>query len=258
MTRPLIGISARAIAADPAARGSSRRHQWSVEAELSGAVQRLGALPVVLPVPDPAQAESFAADYVSRIDALLLQGGSDIAPSRWGEQALRAQWAGDRQRDAFEFAMFACARARGLPILGICRGLQVINVALGGSLFQDLAATNRANVLHDDPARYDAHRHRVALTPGGLLREVFGVDAGLVSSAHHQAIARLSPGLRIEAVADDGSIEAVRGSGEPWLVGVQWHPEFHLEGRGELAGNALLKAFVQCVVPARAGQTRRD
>lgn len=244
LQRPWIGVSARRIAADPAGRGSRRRAQWGIDAVLADALRRAGAAVVLLPVPDPGVAADEASALAARLDGLLLQGGSDIAPERWGEVARHPEWAGDPWRDAFEFALFAAARARGLPVLGICRGMQLINVACGGTLLQDLAGAARDAGLHDVPAAYDRHRHRVRLAADGLLARLHGATEGQVSSAHHQAVDHLGAGLVVEAWADDDGIEALRGSGDPWLFGVQWHPEFHPAPGPALSGEALLRAFV--------------
>ncbi len=248
--RPWIGVTARRIAADPAGRGSRRRAQWGIDAVLADALRRAGALPVLLPVPDPAAATDEAATLAPRLDGLVLQGGSDLAPERWGEVARRPAWAGDPWRDAFEFALFAAIRARGRPVLGICRGMQLINVACGGTLLQDLAEAARDAALHDAPEAYDQHRHPVRLAADGLLARRHGTVAATVSSAHHQAVDRLGEGLVAEAWADDGTVEALRGVDGPWLVGVQWHPEFHPAPGAALPGDTLLQAFVEA---ARAG-----
>jgi gamma-glutamyl-gamma-aminobutyrate hydrolase PuuD len=248
----VIGVSARLVAADPAGAGSRRRAQWGIECELARGLAAAGALVVLLPVPVAGDVSAIAAAHVARLDGLVLQGGSDIEPWRWGEEPRHPDWAGDPLRDAFEFALYAAARARGLPVLGICRGVQVINVAHGGSLHQDLAQAGIRGVCHDYPAGYDAHRHEVALAAGGLLAGIHGVDRGRVSSTHHQACARIGEGLAVDAVTPaDGVVEALRGTAGAWLAGVQWHPELHVDDPASLPGQPLFDAFVAAAMQAR-------
>ncbi len=250
----VIGVSARLVTADPAGAGSRRRAQWGIECELARGLAAAGALVVMLPVPVAGDIPAIAAAHVARIDGLVLQGGSDIEPWRWGETPLHPDWAGDPLRDAFEFALYAAARARRLPVLGICRGLQVINVAHGGSLYQDLTRAGIRGVCHDDPIHYDQHRHDVVLTPGGLLAAIYGVGSGAVSSTHHQACARIGDGLVVDAVTPaDGVVEALRGAMGSWLAGVQWHPELHVDDRASLPGQPLFDAFVAAA--ARGGRS---
>jgi putative glutamine amidotransferase len=248
----VIGVSARLVAADPEGTGSRRRAQWGIECELARGLAAAGALVVLLPVPLAGDVAAIAPAHVARIDGLVLQGGSDIEPWRWGETPLHPDWAGDPPRDAFEFALYAAARARGLPVLGICRGVQVINVAHGGSLHQDLALAGIRGVCHDDPVGYDRHRHDVVLSPGGLLASIHGVATGAVSSTHHQACARIGDGLAVDAVTPgDGVVEALRGTTGAWLSGVQWHPELHVDDPESLPGQPLFDAFVAAAALAR-------
>ncbi|MCE3001879.1 MAG: gamma-glutamyl-gamma-aminobutyrate hydrolase family protein [Xanthomonadaceae bacterium] len=246
---PVVGITARRAPALPGARGSRRRDQWSVDARLVDALVEAGAVPLVVPVPPMAAAEALVEALALRLDGLLLQGGGDVAPMRWGEAVQHLDWAGDPARDAIEFALFARMRARERPVLGICRGMQLANVALGGTLWQDLAGSGHDPSLHDDADAYDMHRHPVRLADRGWLQGWYGDGPARVSSAHHQAVARLAPGIEVEAWAPDGVVEALRTVAGGWLLGVQWHPEFHLGGAGVadddcLPGHLLLRAFV--------------
>jgi putative glutamine amidotransferase len=184
---------------------------------------------------------------VGAFDALLLGGGVDVDPTRYGKERLdNGTVEVDAERDALDFRLFGEARRAGIPILGICRGLQVVNVALGGTLVQDIPSERPSPVVHqrtrDEKTRLD---HRVAFTPGTELSRIAGASDAAVNSRHHQAIEDVAPGLKVSAVAPDGMAEAVEAAGDPWLVAVQWHPE-------NLAGDSLSKRlFLEFVRRAR-------
>ena len=176
------------------------------------------------------------SDYAEYLDGLILQGGADINPQSYGEEASHPDWVGDRVRDAYEMELLHEFMEAGKAVLGICRGAQLINVALGGTLYQDIAtqiATAGAH-LHPD---YDRHSHAIEWTSDSELAKLYpGIGGGRVVSIHHQAIKALGRDLRVEARgSDDGLIEAIRlQSGRPYVLGVQWHPEFHPPGNEEL------------------------
>ncbi len=160
-------------------------------------------------------------------DALLLGGGVDVDPARYGRPTLdNGTVEVDAERDALDFRLFEEARRTGVPVLGICRGLQVVNVALGGTLVQDIPSERPSPVVH---ARTQAEKtrrdHRVEIAPGTRLALIAGAVEASVNSRHHQAIETVAPGLCVSAVAPDGMPEAVESAGEPWLLAVQWHPE---------------------------------
>jgi len=224
------------------------------EQRLSAAVARAGGLPFLLPVlPDSAQ----LAALVERVDALVLSGGSDVAPGLYGEEPLRPEWAGDPARDAYEQALLAAAIAQGKPVLGVCRGIQLLNAALGGSLYQDISHQLPGALVHRDPARYDDNEHTVRLSRDSWLAGPYGDAEILVNSVHHQAVKALAPGLRACAWAPDGVIEAVCDE-ERDLWGIQWHPEWldpqspHFARRAP--GDPVFAAFL-ARVRRRAGLT---
>jgi putative glutamine amidotransferase len=164
---------------------------------------------------------------VGPFDALLLGGGVDVDPARYGRATLEdGNVEVDADRDALDFRLFEEARRTGVPVLGICRGLQVVNVALGGTLVQDIPTERPSPVVHqrtrEEKRRLD---HRVAIAPGTRLSGIAGTPETAVNSRHHQAIEKVAPTLMVSAVAPDGVPEAVESSGDPWLVAVQWHPE---------------------------------
>lgn len=189
------------------------------------AVLAEGGLPAFVANLDPAAAEA----YVARVDALLFSGGVDVDPYRYGQAPQPDLGAVDPDRDAFELALYRAARAAGKPVLGICRGIQLINVAEGGSLHQHLPALGRP-LQHSQRDPGGRPHHRVRLAQGSAVRAGFGADEVLVNSYHHQGLDRLGDGLRATAHAEDGLVEAVEGTAGGWLLGVQWHPEmsYHL------------------------------
>lgn len=169
--------------------------------------------------------ETHAARVVSQVDGLALTGGSDIAPGSYGEEPVRDAWAGDPLRDRWELALYREALAQGRPVFGLCRGMQLVNVAEGGTLWQDLV-TMKGSQTHRDQALYDRLEHDLAVEPGNWLEELFGQEPHRVNTVHHQGIKDLAPTLRVVASSPDDVIEAVHRHGEPWVIGVQWHPEW--------------------------------
>jgi putative glutamine amidotransferase len=185
-------------------------------------------------------------DYATDLDGLVLQGGSDVCPVSYGEEALKPEWNGDRVRDLYEIGLFKAFTSLGKPVLGLCRGLQLVNVALGGTLVQDIGTQLPAAREHRNWEIYDQLFHEVELESGSLLAEATGKSRGRVNSIHHQAVGRLAPGLRVEAKCpEDGMVEAVRGTGSHFVYAVQWHPEFQDPADSALLDSKpLLKHFL--------------
>lgn len=194
------------------------------------ALQRAGAEAAVL-APRPLDSAA-AARLVARVDGLMLCGGGDVDPAAYGAPPHPALEAVDRVRDAFELALLHAALEAGLPVLAICRGEQVLNVALGGTLHQHITDTHPG---HGVPGvEGGAVIHDLVIEPHSRVAEAMGTTRATCSSHHHQAIDRVAPGLRVTARAPDGMIEAVEPDapgtggapdGDAWVVGVQWHPE---------------------------------
>ena len=187
-------------------------------------------------------------------DALVLGGGADIDPARYGRPIhVDGGVEVDAERDAIDFALWEVARGAGAPVLGICRGLQVINVALGGTLVQDIPTQRPSAVVHDRNKTERTRRdHPVVIAPGTRLARIAGPGTAEipVNSRHHQAIDRVAAGLAVAGVAPDGVAEAVEAPGPPWLVAVQWHPE-------NLAGDAFSdRLFAEFVRVAAEGARR--
>lgn len=173
----------------------------------------------------PRVRSSLVPRQLSEVDALCLPGGGDVHAMFYGEPLSPLALEVDLRRDEHEIALAREATGIGLPLLGICRGHQVLNVALGGSLCQDLAREWGAPTTAHRNERWAPDRfHAVDLTPGSRAAEAVGSCVATVNSHHHQAVARLAPGLTITATAEDGVVEAIEAPGRPTL-GVQWHPE---------------------------------
>lgn len=240
----LIGMSCGTSYPDPARALFLGKSLDYGEQRLSAAIARAGALPLLLPfLPDTAQ----LAELVDQVDALVLSGGSDVAPGLYHEQPIRPEWAGDPARDAYEHVLLTAALARGKPVLGVCRGIQLLNAALGGSLYQDIGHQVPGALVHRDPARYDDNEHTVRLCHESWLAPLYADRELLVNSVHHQAIRDLAPGLRACAWAPDGVIEAAADESRG-LYAIQWHPEWldlispHFTRRA--AGDPIFSAFI--------------
>jgi putative glutamine amidotransferase len=150
----------------------------------------------------------------------------DVHPARYGREIRPdANVEIDPDRDSTDLAVFEKARREDVPVLGICRGMQLVNVALGGTLLQDLPSERPSEIVHDVPGQHPERRdHKVAVKPGTRLSEIARAPEIDVNSRHHQAVERLAPGIAVSALAPDGLIEAFE-SASPWLLAVQWHPE---------------------------------
>lgn len=185
-------------------------------------VERAGGLPLLLPNLSP----ELAGPALDGLDGLLLTGGKDVHPLVYGAEPGKHLGTTDPQRDRFELPLIREALARGLPLLAICRGLQALNVATGGTLRQDLVHDRDATVQHRmDVVGENATHHTIELEAGSLLRGLLGADRVAVNSFHHQAADRLGDGLRVCARAMDGTIEALEGIDGRYVLAVQWHPE---------------------------------
>lgn len=182
-----------------------------------------GGVPVIL---SPLMGPSYAARALDGADALILTGGEDVDPALYGAEPSPRLDPPSRERDLCELALFATARQRELPVLGICRGIQLINVGLGGTLYQDLPSERPGSVDHNPKQSRTSRSHRVRLASGSRAAEALGSTEVTVNSFHHQAVRDLASGLIASGWSDDDLIEAVESpSGAGWLLAVQWHPE---------------------------------
>lgn len=196
----------------------------------------------------PAGGTVSLKELVQEMDGLVLHGGSDVAPKSYGEEPLKPEWAGDYVRDQYEIALLKEFMAQGKPTLGICRGAQLVNVAFGGTLYQDIATQRPDAVDHRNWEIYDQNFHDVKFAEGsGLSRLYPGISTAKINTVHHQAVKDLGKGLVAEATSvPDGIIEAIRFKGPDWVCAVQWHPEFHdATDKSLLDGKPLLADFLK-------------
>ncbi len=253
--RVKVGISACFFHADAKRAIFTGKTLQYVEQSVAHWVMASGALAVMIPSPagDTQKGDASLDDYAGWLDALVLEGGSDVAPGSYGEQPLDERWQGDRVRDDYERALLAAFAAQGKPVLGICRGLQLMNVAHGGTLVQDIDTHRPGPVRHRDAVTYDNNLHPVEFVAGTRLAEIFeGTPRATVNSVHHQAIKDLAPGFVVEArCPSDGMIEAIRRPGHQFMAAVQWHPEFHRAGENTLDDRPLLDDFLAAARAAR-------
>jgi putative glutamine amidotransferase len=244
-TRPKIGISACFFHADPARPIFTGKTLQYVEQSIAHWVQSQGALALLIPSPDgdTRRGDVTLDHYAELLDGLVLEGGSDMWPGSYGKEPLRPEWTGDRVRDAYETALLRAFVARGKPVLGICRGLQVLNVAYGGTLYQDITLQRPGALMHRNAQLYDRNHHEIEFVAGTRLAALYpGLATAVVNSVHHQAIKDLAAGFAVEARAPDGVIEAIRHAGPGYVAAVQWHPEFHVGDNDHLLPGAPLLA----------------
>jgi len=226
------------VAVSAPRRTDAGRERVALNTAYVSALARAGLVPLVIPpLIDPAN----AAAVVDATRGLVLTGGEDVEPARYGAVPHPHLEATDRGRDALELELIRCARARSRPILAICRGIQILNVALGGTLYQDLESEHTGPIDHQD----GAGRHAIRVAPGSLLHRTLGAAAATVNSRHHQGVRDLAPGLRATAWAEDDLVEGVEWDAS-WMLAVQWHPE-------DLTETALFAGFAQAV---RSGADR--
>jgi putative glutamine amidotransferase len=231
MTKPIIGIGSDVL--HPTKDGG--RDRAFTYMTYIDALRRAGAATVLIP-PQPED----AVDVVDGLDGVLLAGGDDCDPRAYGEEPLPSVEAMDPRRQDNDLALARAARVRGVPTLGICLGVQMMSVAAGGALVQDIDSQLQTEINHVSPPSNRA-RHRVEVRPGTRLAEILSPGALDVNSSHHQAVRRPGNGLRVAANAPDGVIEGLEDPAHPFYVGVQWHPE---DMPGEDSATRLFGAFV--------------
>jgi putative glutamine amidotransferase len=186
------------------------------------ALEQIGLAPVLI---TPAHSPASIASLLDACCGLVLTGGEDVDPSRYGEKPSPALGATLPARDDMEFSALDCALRLDMPIFGICRGCQVMNVHFGGSLYQDIDTERPGHLLHAPLAPWGQRTHEASVLKDSLLHRIVGADLLKINSFHHQAVKELGQGLRVVARAEDGLVEAIEHESRDWVLGVQWHPE---------------------------------
>lgn len=226
---------------EPSAEGVPNRPHAALKQDYLDAVVGAGAVPVVI-APDATPAADLV---VARLDGLMLVGGADVDPANYGETPLNDTVSPGPRRDALELALLHSALDQGLPVLAICRGHQVLNVALGGALWQDLPTQQPEGLRHRQAGEPHTIGHNVQIAPDSLLHRIVGSERLGVNSFHHQAVRTLGRGLRPTAWSADGLVEALEVPSHPFVLGVQWHPE---EMLAHPLHRALFAAFAQAAL----------
>ena len=229
MTKPLIGIGSD-VNVTPGKRDRAFAYTTYIDS-----LRRAGAVPVVIP-PQPENAR----ELLDSLDGLLLAGGDDCDPAVYGEERHPSVEPMDERRQESDLSLAKLARDRGIPTLGICLGVQVMNVAAGGTLIQDIDSQHQTEIEHVSEPE-DRARHDVIVESGTRLSKILGARELNVNSSHHQAIRGVGNGLRVTAQAPDGIIEGLEDPKHPFYVGVQWHPE---DMPGEDSARKIFGAFV--------------
>jgi putative glutamine amidotransferase len=246
-----IGVSARILHPQPGARGLQGKTRQYLEQTAAHWLMTRDVLVLMVPTVDTGgilhRSNIRLSDYARHLDGLMLQGGADVSPLTYGEEPLSKEWAGDRLRDEYEIELLHEFIEAGKPVLGVCRGLQLINVAYGGTLYQDIAKQVPKARRHVTDA-YEQNLHEVRFEPTGSLARLYpGMERAHVTSIHHQSVKTLGRNLRVEAWSEsDRVVEAIRGTGASYVLGVQWHPEFHAPGDSTVLDSApLLDEFLR-------------
>ena len=206
------------------------------------ALESAGLIPLIVP---PLSSDRAAAAVLDSVSGLVLTGGEDVDPARYGEQRHEKVRSVNAARDATEAALVEEAKARGIPVLAICRGIQILNVALGGTLVQDIASQCKTEIGHDEDGPRDSRSHEVSVEPGSLIADAMGTEHLTVNSFHHQSVKRVAEGMRVTARSPDGVIEGLESTDKRWWVmAVQWHPE-EMTDSPEPWDRGLFKAFAR-------------
>lgn len=220
MKKPLIGISGSVLLTNY---GSSEGYRRAyVNEDYVQSVLQNGGIPFILPVVDD---EEVLSTYIEQLDGLILSGGHDVTPQYYGEEPMQKIGETWELRDWFDSLLVEKALEKGIPVLGICRGMQVMNVLHGGSLWQDLSYMKDVEIKHLQGHSPELVTHLVDIEEGSQLHELMGENHVMVNTFHHQAVRELGQGFKATAFSADGIVEAIEHEEHPFYLGVQWHPE---------------------------------
>ena len=220
---PLIGVTADLSGVPAKGTNSAQERALFLPQRYCRAIQEVGGIPLILP---PIASRNGLRRILQCLDAILISGGNfDIHPSYYGEKPIRALGSIKEERTEFELELVDLALKLNLPLLGICGGAQAINVALGGSLYQDIATQLPNATKHEQGVKRDKGSHPITIHPGTRLRQIVQKQTMEVNTTHHQAVRKVGKGLTINATAEDGLIEGLESSNHRFVLGVQWHPE---------------------------------
>jgi putative glutamine amidotransferase len=220
--QPLIGITCSRLTGGAWGMYSLGHFMDYTFSDYSQAILHAGGAPVIVPA---AQDRKSLARILSSLQGLILSGGPDVHPRRYGEEPLAGLGEVDEALDHMELMAAELAIEKNLPLLGICRGIQVLNIALGGTLYQDIASQVPESICHTPKTDKAVNTHTVRIEAGSRLHQIIGKREIWVNGKHHQAVKDSAPGLVVTARARDGVIEAVEHPGKRYVIGVQWHPE---------------------------------
>ncbi|MEJ6347755.1 gamma-glutamyl-gamma-aminobutyrate hydrolase family protein [Holzapfeliella sp. He02] len=237
MTQPIIGISGSFITDEGAPFPGYRRSY--VNEDYVTSVSDNGGIPFIIPLTNDA---SVIKQQIDAVDALILSGGHDVSPRFYHEEPKANLGDISPERDEFDFALLKYAEEKQIPVLGICRGAQIMNVFHGGSLHQDLSYRSEDSLKHNQQKHPDMTTHSVNIAPDSKLFDSLKTTQTLVNSFHHQVINQLADTFVVSATASDGVIEGFESPTHPFLLAVQWHPEM-LHRRSELM-NQLFKSLI--------------
>ena len=229
MKKPIIGLTPSV---------DEENNRCLVQPGYLESIDRAGGLGIMLPLTDR---EEDIKQFVQMCDGFLFVGGPDIEPWRYGQELLPECGPQNIRRDALEWKLMEAALAADKPVLGVCRGIQVLNTVLGGTLYQDIPSQCGGAVEHDQPKPYDRASHSLSIAEGSPLHRLLGESSIQVNSLHHQAVKELSMYMEAMACSEDGLVEAAYMPGQRFVWAVQWHPEFLPE---EPESRKLFRAFV--------------
>ena len=237
MKKPCIGVSGSILRDNSGPYVDLLRSY--VNDDYTHSIEEAGGIPVIIPFTKNLE---LARETVARLDGLLLSGGHDVYPLHYGEEPLQGLGEVWPERDQFDFALIKAAEEKQIPIFGICRGLQILNVYRGGSLYQDLKYDQNCTIKHSQNQTPSLGTHTVDIEFESKLASAIGRSTWITNSHHHQTVKHVGKGLQVVARAKDGTVEGLEDSSYPWLVACQFHPEMMFET--DENAKCLFAAFV--------------